>query len=1286
MSTQIKNTLFRFVTMRAPQLTKDVEKNERFIFRNEDGTLGFFDEIVQNKPISQTKWQAMKEAATNFTFLKLDEIKAIDRKLFDFSDWLIANRDKVTQQELDTQIVGLTAITDKAALTQLWDNLFYQTVTQNDFYCKEASMQLLISNHLISKYDRINFDQAKRLINAKIVFPKKLFIEEKEVAENSPSKSLSKLTGDEVFETVASDEMVNQQRRAEAILKKEQLKKLEFELKAVHRKYKKEYEAAYEVAKEEHLLIIKPLREEYEAKLEEAKRAWCAIKDPQVSYDPLDPCQQPEYVKQPEYPKFIFNYNEILDTNYLSQNLSEESFEALLELTGKDFSPEKNLSRMDASAFELTDVFENFEDLQQYISIETGNNQEIINQNTFINENTSVSIGGVLIPAITAPANTFGFVICPKTFSIRKYFNCDLSIQVPDHSWNLSKFEYTLEKTTGNYNNNGLVSYSISRVGNTIYINNIQIGNPTIINEPEITSFRGTITFTNGRKAFVEVPSFHLQTCFKGKIILESIEDEIGNLTDEYEVFVPSGFGVKQLGITDYKKVEQTTHSYIEGEVAHIENIMAREYKDKTTRKLRRNELTSSTSNENEHEKLSDTSTTSRFEMQNEVATVIQNNKDFYANANVSYRPIQELTLGASAGFATNSSKENSTRQAITQAKEITDKALDRIVTKVKQERIEKIMEEFEETNSHGFDNRNGDKHVVGVYRWVDKIYKNQIVNYGKRLMFEFMIPQPAKLHTLGLKSGLGGSKLIEPVDPRVYDKENKGSNSLNLSDYSKINESTIKFWASKYNVEIQSNPAETIHIGKSFSNNTVSSGGYQDGHETFHAKENLKIPEGYYTKNAQVSWASIEDGDWRQAHGMHFGIGNLRFTDKAQAYPSPTFSQQLKRFEGEIPLSVYYLNSFVFNATATIECGVTPEFKQKWQQETFKAIIDGYEEALAVYNEKLAQEKALGVQIKGTNPGFYREFENKILRKNCISYIISQNPNSKFTYGRNDLSNNEDTFEKYEVNVNESLDKYTSFVKFIEQAFEWDILSYHLYPYYWGNRSDWSSLYQYDDTNDPLFRNFMQAGMARVVITVRPGFEEAVRYYMQTGQIWNGGEVPVIEDPMYLSIVDELTEIKSEKEGKAWWSRVPTAMTILQAESIGLNVEKALPENEDFEDFEDPTSVPRSQGISISQAQIGGENSSKTASLAGKIIGNQGVVSKILLKKIDGTTQDLTYCDSNGIWKLNHLPAGRYELLLDAENDFPTDSFIVTEGTKELVVELVNETTVEVNLVVKKL
>ncbi|MBB5333951.1 hypothetical protein [Chryseobacterium koreense] len=53
---------------------------------------------------------------------------------------------------------------------------------------------------------------------------------------------------------------------------------------------------------------------------------------------------------------------------------------------------------------------------------------------------------------------------------------------------------------------------------------------------------------------------------------------------------------------------------------------------------------------------------------------------------------------------------------------------------------------------------------------------------------------------------------------------------------------------------------------------------------------------------------------------------------------------------------------------------------------------------------------------------------------------------------------------------------------------------------------------------------------------------------------------MPVIGDPLYLSIVDELRQPTGEPQGKFWISRVPTTLTILQDKSTGLSVTQPLP------------------------------------------------------------------------------------------------------------------------------
>lgn len=72
----------------------------------------------------------------------------------------------------------------------------------------------------------------------------------------------------------------------------------------------------------------------------------------------------------------------------------------------------------------------------------------------------------------------------------------------------------------------------------------------------------------------------------------------------------------------------------------------------------------------------------------------------------------------------------------------------------------------------------------------------------------------------------------------------------------------------------------------------------------------------------------------------------------------------------------------------------------------------------------------------------------------------------------------------------------------------------------------------------------------------MRPGFEEVLHYYLQTGNVWGGrGTPPRIGDPLSLSIADEIRERSSEHgleaipTGPPWEVRVPTNLVLLRAD-----------------------------------------------------------------------------------------------------------------------------------------
>lgn len=77
----------------------------------------------------------------------------------------------------------------------------------------------------------------------------------------------------------------------------------------------------------------------------------------------------------------------------------------------------------------------------------------------------------------------------------------------------------------------------------------------------------------------------------------------------------------------------------------------------------------------------------------------------------------------------------------------------------------------------------------------------------------------------------------------------------------------------------------------------------------------------------------------------------------------------------------------------------------------------------------------------------------------------------------------------------------FGDFVKFIHQAVEWENLLYFLYPYFWGSETIGRDKMLFEHA-DPEHERFLRAGYARIVLPVRPGFEEDFTTLLETGAL----------------------------------------------------------------------------------------------------------------------------------------------------------------------------------------
>jgi hypothetical protein len=575
------------------------------------------------------------------------------------------------------------------------------------------------------------------------------------------------------------------------------------------------------------------------------------------------------------------------------------------------------------------------------------------------------------------------------------------------------------------------------------------------------------------------------------------------------------------LGIADLMIVEQDLLRYDPGEISHIENVLKSEVRDRHFTTKTTTEQSTLIETETAEEKTKDLSSTDRFELQTESEKVINESTSTEAGItiNASYGPSVDAT--ANFNYTHSNASQESSRASTNFARETTSRATSKIQKRTLERRFLRTVSLVEEFNKHSFDNKDGAGNITGVYRFVDKVYLAQIINYGKRLMLEFLVPEPAAfLRYAKTKQPIDTVTQIKPEPPGYC--VNNTFVSLQPKDLDRDN---YLFWVGKYNAEdADSPPASMMIVAGSKMNESPGqkSSVTEDVYGTYELQD-LNIPDGYRPVLADITfngWNIAKDGSGAYPH--HFSIQ----VQKQIFYESNILSVSLtSAVTNRIPVSLVTKNYENISVVANIACVLTDEKFQEWQIKTFNSIMNAYNDLQSRYDNaiKTARAQASDNLISGTNPETNRETEKIELKKGCIALLTQQNYDLFDSMKRNAAPYGypEIAFDDAEVEGR--------FIQFFENAFEWTNMLYIFYPYFWGNKDEWVTISQIVD-DDPLYTRFLQAGSARVQVPVRPGFEKSILHFLNGNGIWYG-EVTLVNsedgqlDPLYVSILDELKE-----------------------------------------------------------------------------------------------------------------------------------------------------------------
>ncbi|MNJ88861.1 hypothetical protein D3C87_64180 [compost metagenome] len=529
--------------------------------------------------------------------------------------------------------------------------------------------------------------------------------------------------------------------------------------------------------------------------------------------------------------------------------------------------------------------------------------------------------------------------------------------------------------------------------------------------------------------------------------------------------------------IADLRVVETETVGYLPGEIAHINNTQAGEKNVRETRRLKRTESSESYLIDEETFRETDSQSTEKFSLEN-VSSAIQakaNEISVHASASGSFGPV---SASVDTGFSNSSSSVNSSIVAQKEAKEVFEKVVDRVSKRVKSERSTLTIEEFEEKVTHEIDNSTqGTKSYV--YRWMNKLIRGTLKNYGKRLIFECDIVHPA--HYYLSQSINKVQQLAIPDDPRKVAV--KGSPVLTIDNITRDN---YLVWASLYNANIEQPPVEKIIVSETL-----------NGTQTTTTSKMTVIPDNYFCYSAKASafyydhmlpssylFCTVGLSDFAS-----WGNGDAFFWNNVQLWCNGETKQ--------IPISITAAEKG-FYVNVEVECHLSQEAYKAWKISTYNSIVSAYEELVSKIEEDF-------ITFDPNNPGI-----NPLKKDQKVAEEIKRETIRKmFRCNPFWLKDNYQVGQEYQpVCCSDSSNAQK--VKFIETAFDWENMTYQLHPYFYSDKKNWADLLELTDDN-PHFEAFMQASYATVRIPVHRDQlkERAAINFLQFNSIANYDIVP---------------------------------------------------------------------------------------------------------------------------------------------------------------------------------
>lgn len=384
----------------------------------------------------------------------------------------------------------------------------------------------------------------------------------------------------------------------------------------------------------------------------------------------------------------------------------------------------------------------------------------------------------------------------------------------------------------------------------------------------------------------------------------------------------------------------------------------------------------------------------------------------------------------------------------------------------------------------------------VDYFRLMRK-WQVDLIRYGLRMTYDLVIPNPG--------NALASKVLeIQAID-RVLNSDYVFS--LNLAEIKPDNYQSL---AQQYGAAIDPPPSapgdvsQTADLQKT--DNQVAFGNMQfnvpDEYEvswariwaryTFHSDD-----------NAKKLWFGVKDGAYKPEQPQD-ALQTTGEYDSENDTVDPTrlFSKSLAGRSGQIIVNYSWYHIDAGEVTVQIKLKPKQTTVDAWQMKTWAALKQAGEDAYTAQISALRDRRAqLEKDIESYDSLTLRRMEREEIMRLVLVWLFG--PSFQIVPALFDVlaltesaAPTSDPLPELALNPAlmslaewNTVRKYGEFIKYLQNAIEWENVLFFSYPYWWDLIENWP-FKRFLVHPDFDHRTFLRAGCARVVVTIRPGFE----------------------------------------------------------------------------------------------------------------------------------------------------------------------------------------------------